>query len=92
MIRIFVKRLFRRLKYILQFKEMITWKYESCKNCGHCFKVCWSVKDSLWRSVMGVSDSGGGSFCVDCFIERARNKHINIMKNDITMELFTPYE
>ncbi|MDD5649302.1 MAG: hypothetical protein PHF86_02610 [Candidatus Nanoarchaeia archaeon] len=88
--KIIVKRVLRRIKYVFILKDLINWEYESCKRCGHCFRLLWSVKDELWRKVTGSVDDGGGSLCVDCFIELALQKNIKISNDDILIELFNP--
>ena len=70
MIKLIIKRLYRRLKYFFLFRNL-TWPYESCTDCGHCFRLVWSVKDEIWNEVMG---NDNGILCLDCFIERAENK------------------
>lgn len=84
-----IKRILRRIKYVFLFRSL-SWKYESCKDCGHCFRINWSVKDEIWEKVMGVSDGGGGSLCIDCFIERAEKKGIYIKDEDYGIRLFIP--
>ena len=82
------KRILRRIKYVFILRDLITWPYESCNRCGHCFKVCWNTKNDLWLTVYG---SEGGCLCIDCFIELANKKGITIHETDIgTLELFNP--
>jgi len=66
------------------------WEYESCDDCGKCFKICWGVKDNLWKQVMNRDDELGGSLCVDCFIIRANKKRIELRQEDFTLEIFNP--
>ena len=91
--KIIVKRIFNRLKYVFIWKELFTWPYESCKRCGHCFKQQWSVADEVWKKVMEVSDSGGGSLCLDCFIEVAKRKRVPVKGSDFdVVKFFIPSE
>jgi hypothetical protein len=86
-----IKRIFRRIKYVFT-KELFEWPYESCRRCGHCFKVQWNVRDEKWKEVIGVLDEGGGSFCIDCFLEIADNKYVEIKPSDFTiLEYFDPF-
>jgi hypothetical protein len=87
MIRLVLKRIFRRIKYIFLFRNLF-WVNESCKDCGHCFRIAWLVKDEIWEKVM--NDKNGGSLCIDCFIERAEKKNIELSKEDFNIEVFLP--
>jgi len=85
----FLKRLFRRIKYFRWFLiESWTWKYETCQRCGNAFRIAWAVKDSMWEKVTGIKDGGGGSYCIDCFIKLAEKQRIKINKTDIKFEIF----
>ena len=84
-----LKRFLRRLKYAFNFKDIITWKYESCKKCGHCLNIMWNVKDDIWEDVMSVNDTGGGSLCIDCFITKATKNGIYLENDDF--DLMTPF-
>jgi hypothetical protein len=86
MIKIIIKRLIRRLKYAFLFRDLF-WKYESCQDCGHCFRLVWSVKDEIWDKVMG---SGDGLLCLDCFISRAEKKKVPLSKEDFDIAVFLP--
>lgn len=86
MIRLIVKRLLRRIKYVFLFRSL-TWKNESCSDCGHCFRLVWSVRDDIWEEVMG---SGDGILCLDCFVERATKKGIALKKEYFDIEIFLP--
>lgn len=81
-----IKRIIRRIKYVFLFRNL-SWKYESCQDCGHCFRLVWSVRDEIWNKVMG-NDSG--ILCLDCFIERAEKKGISIKDEDYDIRLFIP--
>lgn len=84
------RRMFRRVRYVFTLSGLLTWEYESCKRCGHCFHICWTVKNELWEAVTGAKDGGGGSLCIDCFVELAQVTKIRLDPEDIHMELFTP--
>ena len=86
MIRLVIKRLYRRLKYVFLFRSL-TWRYESCTDCGHCFRLVWSVKDEIWNKVMG---NGNGILCLDCFVERAKKMGVEISKYDFEIKIFLP--
>jgi Na+-translocating ferredoxin:NAD+ oxidoreductase RnfC subunit len=85
--KLILKRILRRIRYIFILRDLLSWEYESCERCGHCFRICWSVKDEKWIAVHG-DDSG--CLCIDCFIELAHAKNIEINNDDIEMQLFIP--
>jgi len=75
-----MRRLFRAIRHIPVFLyESFTYQCESCRVCGRCFRVRWSVRDDIWQKVMNVNDCGGGSLCLDCFIKRAEK--VNVLMN-----------
>ena len=80
-----IKRILRRIKYVFLFRS-IFWKYESCQDCGHCFRLVWSVSDHIWKKV--VDDTGGGTLCIDCFIERAEKKKIALKESHFNVKVF----
>jgi len=82
-----IPRLLRRVRFAFCLKELSTWEYESCRRCGHCFRLCWQVSDDKWIAVHG---NEGGCLCIDCFIELANKRGIKINNSDIRMELFNP--
>lgn len=90
-----LKRFYRRVKWLLFYQwyslTLNSWSYESCKICGKSFRIRWNVKDTYWKKVVNVSDSGGGSLCVDCFLELAEKKLIQIKSSDIEIEIFDPH-
>lgn len=86
MIKLIIKRILRRLKYVFMFRSL-SWKYESCTDCGHCFRLVWSVKDAIWNEVMG---SGDGILCLDCFVERSVKKGVRLSDNDFEIKTFLP--
>ncbi|MGE5438025.1 MAG: hypothetical protein ACM3O3_12500 [Syntrophothermus sp.] len=91
MLKIFLNRFIRRLKYFKYFiKESLIWEYESCKRCGNSFRIRWNIKDEIWNKVTNTNDDSGGSYCVDCFIKLAENKNITIKNDDIELNLFYP--
>ena len=81
-----VKRFIRRLLWLFLYQwnslTLFKWPYESCKRCGKSFRIVWSVKDEFWYKVMQRKDNGGGSLCLDCFIELAENKDIELKEDD----------
>jgi hypothetical protein len=86
-----IKRIIRRVKYFPKFiKEAFSWEYESCKRCGSIFRIVWNVDDKIWQKVMEVSDDGGGSLCIDCFVKIAESKGIIIKPEQINIKLFYP--
>lgn len=89
MIKLIIKRIIRRIKYVFLFRSL-EWKYESCVDCGHCFRINWTVRDEIWEKVMNVYDGGGGSLCITCFIERAKNKNIILKKDYFNINVFLP--
>lgn len=91
MIRVFLPRLFRQARFlIINIPNISTWEYESCRDCGRPFHICWTVNDAIWKKVMDVNDDSGGSLCVDCFIQRAIKKGVTINNNDFTLNIFVP--
>ena len=85
MYKLFLKRIFRRIKYIPQFiRESFIWEYETCQECGNSFRIRWHVKDEIWNKVTNTNDGGGGSYCIDCFIKKAEKQGIEINDNDVT--------
>lgn len=58
------------------------WQYEceSCDNCGRCYNLVGYWDDNKWLSVNGQE---GGCLCVECFLELADIKNINISSQDI---------
>jgi len=78
-------RIWRRLKYVFRFRSL-TWEYESCIDCGHCFRLNWSARDAVWFAVVGTKE--GGSLCLDCFVERAEKKGFKLAPYDIEYLLF----
>lgn len=87
-------RLLRRIKwlFIKQWNSLSLnkWPYESCENCGKSFRICWLVEDKYWYSVMQRNDNGGGSLCVDCFLDQADKLGISIPPSAFKIEIFTP--
>ncbi|MDD5650300.1 MAG: hypothetical protein PHF86_07790 [Candidatus Nanoarchaeia archaeon] len=86
--KLILKRLIRRVCYAFKFKELSIWQYESCERCGHCYKLYWSVKDSIWNLVQGNEN---GCLCIDCFVELAKEKNVRLSKDDFEhIEVFLP--
>ena len=76
----FLKRLSRRFRYLLRWREMWSWEYESCKHCGSCYRLTTGWIDSTWIQVNG---GYGGCLCIDCFLTLAQKKRIVIDIKDI---------
>jgi len=55
------------------------WRYEHCKICGREQRLAWSVKDEVWKKVMG---NWNRVACLECFLKKADEKKINITKTD----------
>lgn len=86
-----IKRLLRRLRWLLIYNwRSLRWPYESCWMCGKAFRVMWSVEDKYWRDVVGVPDDGGGSLCVDCFLEYADYLGIKVPDEAFNIKVFQP--
>lgn len=89
-----LRRLIRRFRWTLIYQwrslSLKAWPYESCQRCGKSFRVCWNVQDQYWHIVVGVSDDGGGSLCVDCFLELAEYFKVDIPIDAIKIEVFQP--
>lgn len=86
--KIILKRIVRRIRYIFDFRELFVWAFESCENCGHCFKIVWSVKNQKWVEVYGNEH---GCLCLDCFVELAYKKNVKLEKSDFeALEIFLP--
>ena len=74
-----LKRLFRRLRYL--FRDL-DWPYESCIDCGRVFRIAWSVRNKVWRRVVGGPHAG--CLCLDCFLVRASRMRVPVRVHDIT--------
>jgi len=86
--RLFIKRLYRRLKFAFRFKEMYTWEYESCNLCGINYRLPIGIVDKTWLAVNGKSE---GCLCVNCFLQLAQEKGIEITIDDIErLYVFNP--
>lgn len=44
----------------------------------------------MWEKVTGAADGGGGSLCLDCFVEKAEKKGIKVTEEDFTVNVFIP--
>lgn len=85
---VFIKRFFRRLRYAFQFYEMWTWRYESCRRCGKCYRLPCGIQEEIWLKVNGKSE---GCLCFDCFIILAQEKNIKFgIKNIERLSVFNP--
>jgi hypothetical protein len=72
MVKIFLKRIIRALKFIPIFlKESWIEPGESCRICGRVYRESYTVNDELWMHVNGQND---GCLCPSCFL-REKQKH-----------------
>lgn len=89
-----IKRLFRRIRWLIIYQwptlTLKSWPYESCKKCGKLLRIRWNVEDKYWQKVANVQDDGGGSLCIDCFIELAVIKDIKIPIDAFDINIFEP--
>jgi len=83
--RLAILRIFRRLRFAFAWRDVLSWEYESCERCGHCFRVCWSASDESWNAIHG---DDGGCLCIDCFVELAERKGVKPVIE--RMEVFSP--
>ena len=85
------KRLLKRIKWLLINQWLLltlsSWPYETCENCEKAFRISWLVEDKYWYKVMDVSDDGGGSLCLDCFLEKANKKGVVIPEDAVDIFL-----
>jgi len=77
-------RVRRRIKVL--FRDF-SWQYESCMDCGHCYRVNVLWEDKTWDLVVG---SRRGLLCFECFVIRAQKKNIALIRDDIL--LLTPFD
>lgn len=75
----FLRRLKNRLKYVLDFKTIWNWEYESCERCGSCFRLAYTLKNEAWDNVYGSSN---GCLCLNCFLEKGAEKNFFIAPSD----------
>ncbi len=85
-----VRRFGRKLRNLFSFRSW-GWEYESCEDCGTCYRVLWATTNEKWAEVMGDADTPG-AFCPTCFIERAEERGVVLSQNDFTFEIFQPYD
>ena len=87
-IRVFWWRLSARVKNCFRIREMWTWKYESCRRCGSCYRVPIGWVEEAW---LGVNDISDGCLCADCFITIAQQRNFKLLHSDIEcMWFFDP--
>lgn len=55
------------------------WPYEVCKICGREQRIAWSIKDEVWKKVMG---NWTHVACLECFLKKADEKNVNITRTD----------
>jgi hypothetical protein len=83
-----IERFISKIKYILQFREMWSWPYESCDNCGKCYRMVYRIKDETW---LKINEKDGGCLCVDCLLSIAQRKKISFSIEDfIHLWVFNP--
>jgi hypothetical protein len=71
MIRLALRRMFRRLRHL---PRDLGWDYESCDRCGRAIRTMWWTDDTTWQETVG---SEGGCMCVDCFVGAAEDKGLS---------------
>ena len=82
------KRFYARIKHLFRFSEIISWKYETCGNCGIEYRLVLGIYDKKWIEVNGRSE---GCLCLTCFLKKADSKDIQIKVSDIRdLWLFNP--
>ena len=87
-LKLFLTRLWRRIKHLPCFvKESATWECKTCDECAVAYKLIWSVSDRAWNEVVGDNN---GKLCVSCFINRANEKNIDIVKASFVIQVFNP--
>lgn len=79
-LRVFLRRFAARLRYAFRFRDMWTWKLESCRRCGCTYRVVSHWKDLTWLNVTGRE---GGCLCLNCFVELANEREITLCYNDL---------
>ena len=79
--KLFLRRLIRRLRFAFRFREMWKWKFESCQRCGACLHVVYKIPDEQWKVIMGHS---GGILCLNCLFELASAVRIDMHFEFIT--------
>lgn len=55
------------------------WDGESCDMCGRCYRFFYEVKNEVW---MKINNTDKGCLCLECLIEKANRKGIEIRKAD----------
>lgn len=75
MLRWFLQRFFRRVRHAFRWRELWTWKYESCNRCGSTYRLPTGWYDEVWIRVNGRKE---GCLCIDCFLTQAQKKRIGI--------------
>jgi hypothetical protein len=87
-VKIFFRRLKNRIKYVLEFKDIWQWEYESCELCGSCFRIAYTLKNEIWNKIYG---SDNGCLCLNCLIKKAAKKNMFLDYKDFKwLCIFTP--
>lgn len=58
---------------------MYNWDYESCDQCGSCFKIAYTITDEKWNEIYG---SENGCLCLNCFLEKGQFRQNFLTKKD----------
>jgi len=82
----FLKRFWRRLTFLLDFKTMWRWDFESCSRCGHCYSVAYMVRNEVWKRVADENEK----LCLNCLFELARKKGVDIKREDFLLLELVP--
>jgi hypothetical protein len=71
-VKIFFRRLFKRLINAFNLKEIWTWEYESCVDCGKCYRLFYHLQNEIWNKIAPDNIC----LCIDCLIKRANKSKI----------------
>ena len=53
---------------------------EICARCNQHQRLAWSVKDSVWKKVVGTDQR---VLCMECFLFKAKQKKVVVVLRDI---------
>ena len=81
-----------KIRYIKEGSKKIIkqWEGETCKICGRDQRLAWSVKDKIWKSVMGDTEFFERIVCLECFLKEAYKKRVDIKKKHFNDLDFIP--
>lgn len=71
-----------RVLIIRTWSKKRKWKYEVCEWCFREQRLAWSVKDELWKKVLG--NWKDKTVCLECFLREADRQKIDVKKEDLT--------